>query len=315
MSLRTLSEENMKFFDPHFHIWDVSSKGVHDSDILFKPRDEEVYDVEKYEEDVLAPGFDLVGGAFVEAISVCFPKEKDEKEYANKCIAEALWAHRSLITSSRDYVLIPTVALESKTCREEVLNELKKLKNVRGVRQILNYKPSWPRNSTNLLENPEWCKGFEMLAKYNFLFDMQLNPNQYELAASLLKRGRKNNISIIINHMGTPTCTDLQSNVYWDGLSKLASCGDHVFIKISMLNYIDPNWDEKDYVISAVHRVIELFGENQCFFASNYPVELKDGWSAKRLFSAFRDKIAQKYSVAAQKKLFSENAMRAYRAR
>ena len=80
-----------------------------------------------------------------------------------------------------------------------------------------------------------------------------------------------------------------------------------------MLNYIDPKWNENDEVISAVHRVIEIFGEDQCFFASNFPVELKDGWTAKRLLSAFRDKIASKYSVATQRKFFSENAMRAYR--
>ena len=40
---------------------------------------------------------------------------------------------------------------------------------------------------------------------------------------------------------------------------------------------------------------------------------LKDGWTAKRLLSAFRDKIASEYSVATQRKFFSENAMRAYR--
>ena len=302
----------MEFFDSHFHIWDVSSKGVHDANVLFKPGGEEVYDVRKYEADVASRGFDHVGGVFLEALSVCFPQEKDEKKYAEKCVEEAKWAQASLSISSRRYVLVPTVQLESATCRENTLSAISKMKNVRGVRQILNYEPSWPRNTTNLLENSEWCKGFEMLARYDLSFDMQLNPHQYELAAALLSR-QSTKIPIIINHLGTPTRTDLKGKEYWNGLRKLAACGDHVFIKISMLNYIDPKWNENDEVISAVHRVIEIFGENQCFFASNFPVELKDGWTSKRLLSAFRDKIASKYSVATQRKFFSENAMRAYR--
>lgn len=308
----------MEFFDSHFHIWDVSSKGVHDADILFKPNGEEVYDVSKYESDLKdVDGFRVVGGAFLEAMSVCFPKEEDEKVYARKCVEEARWAQKLLSASLRKYVLVPTVALESVKTRENTLNKLSKLKQVRGIRQILNFKPSWPRNKCNLLENSNWCKGFEMLARYNLSFDVQLNPHQYEAAASLLLRQQQEKKCyppvIIINHLGTPTHSDLQSDIYWNGLRKLAKCGDHIFMKISMLHYIDPKWDESEEVILAVHKVIELFGEDQCFFASNYPVELKDGWPAKRLFPAFRNKIASKYSVATQEKLFSKNAMRAYR--
>ena len=51
----------------------------------------------------------------------------------------------------------------------------------------------------------------------------------------------------------------------------------------------------------------------RCFFASNYPVDVMQGWPADRLFGAFR-RLAARYSRAEQEGLFADNARRAYRA-
>ena len=61
----------------------------------------------------------------------------------------------------------------------------------------------------------------------------------------------------------------------------------------------------------AVHRVIELFGTDRTFFASNYPVDVKDGWPADKLFGAFRH-VASRYPIEDQRKLFSQSARAAY---
>mgnify|MGYP002815019115 CR=1 FL=1 len=45
----------------------------------------------------------------------------------------------------------------------------------------------------------------------------------------------------------------------------LAAAGDHVVIKISMLCYTDPKWDENPEVAAAVKKVIELFGVSRCW--------------------------------------------------
>ena len=47
-----------------------------------------------------------------------------------------------------------------------------------------------------------------------------------------------------------------------------------------MLCYITPDWDESDVVVKAVHKLIVIFGPDRCFFASNYPVDVKDNWCA-----------------------------------
>ena len=109
---------------------------------------------------------------------------------------------------------------------------------------------------------------------------------------------------------GTPTLADLRGDTYWDGMRALADC-PHTTIKLSMLPYVDREWDSNALVTESVLRVIALFGVERCFFASNFPVDLKSGWPAARLFGAFA-RLAEKLSEADRQRLFAGNAMRAY---
>merc|ERR1711871_668656 len=116
--------------------------------------------------------------------------------------------------------------------------------------------------------------------------------------------------TVIINHLGCPTLEDLTltPDVYFDGMAALAAC-PNTFIKISMLCYTDGDWDKNDVVLDAVHRVISMFGPERCFFASNFPVDVKDGWPAERPFPAFL-KLAAAYDSEARANLFSASAKR-----
>ena len=120
---------------------------------------------------------------------------------------------------------------------------------------------------------------------------------------------------VIIGHLGSPTINDLneKKDVYWDGLKALAD-QDNTFIKISMLSYIDKNWDQNSLVQETVLRAIDLFGVDRCFFASNSPVENNLGWDASRLYKEFVNLIANQYSQEDQQKIFADNAKKAYRA-
>merc|ERR1719217_1367039 len=85
----------------------------------------------------------------------------------------------------------------------------------------------------------------------------------------------------------------------------------NVYVKLSMLCYTNKDWDKSKAVVGAVHRVIKLFGIDRCFFASNFPVDVKDGWPGERLIPAFVD-MALEYGLSDAKKLFSENAKKCY---
>ena len=149
-----------------------------------------------------------------------------------------------------------------------LLQQLAADDRVRGVRQILNHEPSWPRNGHlgNLLESTAWQRGFGLLAEHGLRFDLQLNPHQFAAAARLVAAHPQ--IPVVIDHLGTPTLADLRGETYWEGMRALADCA-HTAIKLSMLPYVDPEWDANALVTESVLRVIDLFG----FFASNYPVQ------------------------------------------
>jgi predicted TIM-barrel fold metal-dependent hydrolase len=320
------------FWDPHFHIWDVTrtedpNDQLHDPDILFAPEGEPDYTVLRYESEFtvggFAPAFKHTGGAFVEAISACFPAESGEALNA-KCAREAEWASLRLLCEStaargKTYVVVGSCCLEAKNAKE-TLQRLIDTKGVVGIRQILNKDPSWPRNKDrpNLLEDDAWRSGFAALASTGRLrFDCQCNPSQFAAAAALF--AQYPDTTIVLNHLGCFTAENLAagegddgSESYWGGLACLARL-PQVHVKLSMLCYAHKNWDVDEgraKVFAAVRRVCEMFGEDRVFFASNYPVDLNDGWGAERLFPMFLE-MAQELGLDLGK-VFSGNARAVY---
>jgi predicted TIM-barrel fold metal-dependent hydrolase len=314
----------ISFFDPHFHVWDASdnnsSTSAHDATILFKPNGNPIYSSKEYEQEFNAAmekcNISHEGGIFLEAMSVCFPDTAASIDLTNLYRTELTWAKKTLIGDSRkQYLFVPCASLEDQNILEYI-NELKKTYLVRGIRQIVNHEPSWPRNKKlgNLLNNDNFRKGFELLGLNNLSFDMQLNPHQYEQAIELIKVCPKTNV--IINHLGTPTLDDLVDEkkkvVFWNGMKEFAAL-ENVSIKISMLCYIDPKWDENEVVVDTVHQIISLFGFKRCAFASNYPVDSKDGWGSERLFKAFEKITKDKYSQEERSMLYGGAAKLMYK--
>jgi predicted TIM-barrel fold metal-dependent hydrolase len=301
----------MELWDPHFHIWDISAKtqSGHDSSVLFPPHGKEIYGIQDFEKDLQGSGFHLTGGAFIEAVSVCHVDASGD-EYAEYCIAETNWVSKQIALSAQDYQIVSTLALEDPKVTD-LLTKLTHQPKVKGVRQILNYQPSWPRNAQlgNLFDNPAWCNGFEKLKEFQLLFDLQINPHQFQQAVSISKKNPET--PLVIGHLGSPTLEELtHGNTYWEGIHALAELPQNS-IKLSMLSYIDKDWQNNSLVKDTVLKIIDTFGVDRCFFASNFPVEINDGWPAEKLFKEFKD-LVKTFSSDDQKKLFSENAKRVY---
>lgn len=303
----------MKHWDPHFHLWDVSpgTASGHDPERLAAVDGNPVYDRACYESDLRVEGFELTGGALVEAVSVCHV-ETDGPRFATACIAEARWVAAELATSPLDYVVVASAPLEDPDL-PAILAELRGCRGLRGIRQIVNHEPSWPRNARrgDFLDLPAWNRGFARLEAHALSFDLQLNPHQFRRAARLLERHP--GIPIVIDHLGSPTLEDLrEGSVYWDGMEALADL-EQTHLKVSMLCYTDPNWDRNPLVREAALRAIDLFGARRCMFASNFPADKLAGWTSGRLYTGFRE-LASHFGEEERRHLFGESARRAYRA-
>jgi len=278
-----------------------------------------VFDIHGYESMMRSniPGLRHAGGVFIDAMSVCYPGQTGAS-FQKKCLEEAQWVTDTIKTSKLSYKLMPSAALEE----DDALDTLKGLKAINpdiiGIRQILNYKPCWPRNKDapdglgNLLDNPKWVSGLRGLASLGMHFDAQLNPHQYAKALEIFNSVP--DLKVFINHLGTPTLADVKAGddgAYWAGMKAFAA-RKNTYIKISMLCYIDKDWDRSEFVRETVHRVIALFGVDRCMFASNYPVDHNDKYPADRLFPALR-RLASPYTLEEQKKLFGQNVLNLYK--
>ena len=200
----------MELWDPHFHIWDVSAhtQSGHDPQQLFAPDGNPVYTWDLYEQDMRAPvDFEHSGGAFVEAVSVCHVGTTGDA-FAAACLAEATWASAQLANSRKSNVIVASAPLEAPNAGA-LLTKLADDPLVRGVRQIVNYRPSWPRNDQlgDLLTDRRWRDGYARLQDHAMSYDLQLNPHQFRTAAHLIETHP--HIPVIVGHLGSPTLADV----------------------------------------------------------------------------------------------------------
>eukprot|EP00121_Abeoforma_whisleri_P012244 Awhi_evm2s11293 len=255
--------------DGHFHIWDVCDK-TFDKTILEKDG-LSLYTFKDYETEwnnlsQNTKAFKFFGAVYVETISVQFP-QKSPKDLNLCCLAEYQYVRSQLEQSHYEYRYVFSAALEDDDTVDHVLAIYKNDERVRGIRQILNKNPSWPRNDVtgDLMENAIWVKNLQRLHEFDLSFEFQLNPWQYNGASQIIEASSPNMV-FIINHLGTPLIDDLTNEdkitLYWNGLKGLSKF-TNVFMKLSMFCYIDKDWEKNTIVVESIVKVIELFGVNR----------------------------------------------------
>jgi predicted TIM-barrel fold metal-dependent hydrolase len=193
---------------------------------------------------------------------------------------------------------------------EALLAEHASHRNVRGIRQILNWHPDPKKTYTprDLLADPAWQKGFALLRQYDLSFDLQIYPGQMQAAAELA--ARHPDTPMILNHTGMPVDRDAAGLEAWRAGMQALAQQPNVAVKISGLAMLDWQWTP-DSLGPFVHRTLEIFGPARCLFASNFPVDRLFGTFAGQ-YSAYQS-LAASLSAAERAQVFATNAERIYR--
>lgn len=291
--------------DPHMHLWDLSRHyyaWLQDKPLPNNPAGDctpiayKSYLPEHYFADTA--GWPVAGAVHVE----CGLPKKDQ-------LSETDWLQALADKGGFPQGIVAGAALDDPDV-EPLLEAHAARKNVRGVRQIVNWHrdPGKTYTARDLIENPAWRRGFALLGKYKLSFDLQLYPSQMPAAAKLA--AEHPGTRLVINHAGMPTDRDEAGLSAWrHGMAALAQ-QPNVSVKISGLGMVDRQWTTEriePFVLAA----IELFGVDRAMFASNFPVDKIHGAFGAH-YGAY-DAITRGFSRDERQKLFGATARKIYR--
>lgn len=137
---------------------------------------------------------------------------------------------------------------------------------VRGFRHLLQSEDE----AFMLL--PDFQRGIETLARYNYPYDLLIYPNQLPPARELASRVPQQRF--VVNHLAKPYIKSHQIEL-WEKDIRLLAQHDNVWCKLSgMATEADwLHWQETD-LRPYLDAVLEAFGTHRVMFGSDWPVML-----------------------------------------
>jgi predicted TIM-barrel fold metal-dependent hydrolase len=164
------------------------------------------------------------------------------------------------------------------------------------------------RGAPGSMGDPDWRRGYALLARYGLSFDLQ-TPWWHLAEAAALARAFPGT-QIILNHTGLPADRSDEGLLGWRQAMRTFAAEPNVACKISGLGQPGRPWTvESNRPI--VRDTIEIFGVDRCMFASNFPVDSLVA-DFDTIFDGFKTIVAG-FSGAERAALFHDNAVRFYR--
>lgn len=183
-------------------------------------------------------------------------------------------------------------------------------RRVKGIRHIVNWHsdPDRTYGPVDLTVDPQWRKGYGLLAKHGLSFDLQCYPAQMPGLAGLI--AAHPDIPVIVNHMGMPVLGDADGLGDWRRGMRALAAMPHVAVKLSGMGFIRRDWS-RETIEPLVRETIDLFGVDRCLFASDTPTDKLFG-PIDRYMEAYHA-ITADFPEADRRALFAGNANRLYR--
>ena len=193
----------------------------------------------------------------------------------------------------------------------ELLAAYAKSKLTRGVRNFPTAaaKPAQAkRGEAGSMDDPKWRRGYALLERHGFSFDVQTPWWHLDALAELARDFPKTQIVIV--HTALPVDRSEEGLAGWRGALETAAAQPNVAIKISGLGRPGLPW-----TLTAngpvIRDTIDIFGPERCMFASNFPVDGLTG-SFQVIYGGFRAAVSNR-PAEERRMLFHDNAVRIYR--
>ncbi len=161
----------------------------------------------------------------------------------------------------------------------------------------------------NFLSRPDFSKGIQLLATFDFAYDLLIYPNQLNSGIDFCKKN--SNQRIVLDHLAKPPIKTGDIAEWKKNIEKFKEL-ENVSAKISGLITEAEwfKWNEKD-ILDVIEISLEVFGPDRLMFGTDYPVVLvADELSS--WVTTFKKSIA-KLSADEIKKITIDNCLQFYK--
>jgi L-fuconolactonase len=237
------------------------------------------------------PEAELVGLVFVQAD--CDPAQG---------LDEARWVSELAQADPRIQGIVAFAPLESPDAARPVLEALRALPLVKGIRRLIQSE------AAGFAAQPNFIDGVQMLAEYGFSFDLCVR--HWQLPETLTLVSACPNVRFVLDHLGKPNIAAAELDPWRAQLAALAQ-RENVWCKLSgLVTEAAPGWQPAD-LAPYIEHALACFGAERLMFGSDWPVVNLAG-DGGRWLSAARAALAG-LDAAAQRAIFHDNARAFYR--
>ena len=250
---------NFPIVDTHLHIWDFDRLrySAFDGHPLFGRS----YHIEDYQEH--CGDLEIEAMVFLE----CYA---DFTATEGQYIEEILFVEDAAKRDPRIRGIVPMAPLEWGGRVEPMLEQMRRdHPTVKGIRRIVEFDDD-PRALTL---SQDFIDGVNLLAKYDFHFEINVNHTQMDIVREFVKRIP--DVPMILDHCGKPGIEEGAIQQYRSDVDELAR-HPNLWIKLSDLpvEAHHQNWTEAE-LRPFIDATIEAFGFDRTIYAGDYPVCLQ----------------------------------------
>ena len=240
-----------------------------------------------------AKPYEIEGLVFVE-VDVDMPQYLDEAE----------WVDGLAALDRRVMGAVVCLPLEKGAAIEPDMARVAKLKTVRGVRRLIQNQPD-----PEFVLRPGFLEAVRLLPKYNLSFDVCILHPQMPNTLAMMRQCPET--SFVLDHIGKPGIKAGVLDPWRAHLREMAGLPNVVCKLSSLTTEADYDAWTRDQLKPYIDYVIECFGPDRILYGGDWPVSELAGSYLQWL--ATLDLATAGFSPADKRKLFRDNAIKAYR--
>ena len=237
--------------------------------------------------------YEIEGLVFVE-VDVDMPQYLDEAEWVDEL-------------AGRDRRVLGAVVclpLERGRAIEPEIEQVAKLASVRGVRRLIQNQPD-----PDYVLQPGFLEALRLLPQYGLSFDVCIFHAQ---AANTLKMMRAcPEVAFVLDHIGKPAIKMGLLDPWRQHIREMAALPNVVCKLSGVTTEADHRGWTRDQLRPYIDHVVECFGPDRILYGGDWPVSELAGSYLQWL--ATLDWATAGFSPADKRKLFRDNAVKAYR--